>query len=525
MIFYWIILLALYFYYFISLVAHLFNLLIELLSTLFYNIYSVLYIDCYIFTIIIFLFHFLIIVCCIWPPVEYLFVPIINNICHFIQEIKETESFSILCFYILFTLPILDNLITFIIYSIQSINHSLYIYFFLLIIPIAQYDLITDDFSINNILIINNIPTSKNYPLHPRTCIDPAKSHWPLGSLVEYAYIDFNLLNEKIKSNSLKLNGLVPTSILDSVNLTAWRRESCLNFITKIGYDNSYIYFKTKDQRVDYGLLYNKPFTTQNELEAMWAPYLSPESPTERTLSSFMIREPSTALPESSLSSIINDSKLSKLAPDLNLFSTLENNDVNKPFLKKSSPLLSSSLNTSSNLSLCPSCFKPFTCSSSVSSSCICPSIPFSNPPIRPFSSFLNTLDEKAFIESRHNITSSPLNSACSRSELPTSICQYCSQSLNSCICYITQSHLNENYSLLSMACSSVPVPSVSPNTIEELNSVCLSNNVPSLEPELSSIFTSSSNSLLLPPINTFSSNLVNDSDPLNLFNFTFDDL
>ena len=75
------------------------------------------------------------------------------------------------------------------------------------------------------------------------------------------------------------------------------------------------------------------------------------------------------------------------------------------------------------------------------------------------------------------------------------------------------------------MGCSSVPVPSVSPNTIEELNSVYVSNNIPSLEPELSSIFTSSSNSLLLPPTNTFSSNLVNDSDPLNLFNFNFDNL
>ena len=134
-------------------------------------------------------------------------------------------------------------------------------------------------------------------------------------------------------------------------------------------------------------------------------------------------------------------------------------------------------------------------------------------------------MDEKAFIESRHNITSSPLNSACSISDLPISICEYCSQSLNSCICYITQSHLNKNYCLLSMGCSSVPVPSVSPNTIEELNSVYVSNNIPSLEPELSSIFTSSSNSLLLPPTNTFSSNLVNDSDPLNLFNFNFDNL
>ena len=32
---------------------------------------------------------------------------------------------------------------------------SLYIYFFLLIIPIAQYDLITDDFSINKKYVVS----------------------------------------------------------------------------------------------------------------------------------------------------------------------------------------------------------------------------------------------------------------------------------------------------------------------------------------------------------------------------------
>ena len=58
-----------------------------------------------------------------------------------------------------------------------------------------------------------------------------------------------------------------------------------------------------------------------------------------------------------------------------------------------------------------------------------------------------------------------------------------------------------------------------------ELNSVHLSNNIPSLEPDPSSIFTSSSNSLSLPPTDNFSSNLFNDDGPLSLFSFMMENL
>lgn len=59
---------------------------------------------------------------------------------------------------------------------------------------------------------------AREEPLHPRTCINPAISHLPLGSLIEYAFINYDLMHKKAAIQTLK-GKIIPECVLTYVNL------------------------------------------------------------------------------------------------------------------------------------------------------------------------------------------------------------------------------------------------------------------------------------------------------------------